>query len=129
MAQLVCNGAAMQCSFGMAPSSLVVLPDAQVLTSDMPAAAVTDMVPMTNVPPFGMCMSPANPEVASATAAAMGTLTPMPCVPVVAGPWVPGVDTVLVGGAPAVDETCTCTCTWGGLISVVAPGQETVIAG
>ena len=86
----VCNGATLMCSFGMAPSTMVVLPIHRMLTSNQPAANINDHIPMTNIMPFGMCMTPSNPEVASATAAALGVLTPMPCMPVTPAPWVPG---------------------------------------
>src|ERR1022692_869084 len=82
----VCMGAMMQCSFGMAPSSLVVLPTNKVFTNQMPDANIMDHIPMTNIMPFGMCQSPSNPEVAAATAAALGVLTPMPCVPATPAP-------------------------------------------
>jgi hypothetical protein len=69
-----------------------------------------------------MCQSPANPEVASATAAAEGVLTPMPCIPVPVGPWQPGVQDMMVGNIPAVDVNCTLNCAWGGLIQITTPG-------
>jgi hypothetical protein len=118
-------GAMMQCTFGMAPSSLVVLPTNMVMTSDMPAANIMDNIPMVNILPFGMCMSPANPMVAAATAAALGVLTPMPCIPMTEAPWVPGAPTVLLGNMPALDNTCQLMCTWGGVIMISDPGQET----
>ena len=71
-------GAMLQCSFGAAPSSLVVLPTNKILATT-PAANIMDNKPMLNIMPFGVCMSMANPMVAAATAAAMGVLTPMPC--------------------------------------------------
>ena len=70
---------AQYCSFGMAPSVLNVLPTARVISS-MPMASIADCVPLVNIMPFGMCSSMANPTVAAATAAAMGALTPMPCI-------------------------------------------------
>ena len=81
MAMQVCMGASMMCSFGVAPSSLAVLPQNRVLTQT-PDANIMDNKPMVNIMPFGMCTSLANPAVAAATAAALGALTPMPCVPV-----------------------------------------------
>ena len=119
----VCSGAMLQCSFGMAPSSLVVLPVNRVFTSAMPAANIMDNKPMVNILPFGMCMSLANPTVASATAAAMGVLTPMPCVPVIPGPWVTGSPTVLLANMPALNNTSKLMCMWAGVISVINPGQ------
>ena len=82
MANAVCMGAMCACSFGMTPSALVVTPekpgDAWVYAHGHHAALDC----MKNIMPFGMCSSLANPQVAAATAAALGVLTPMPCVPV-----------------------------------------------
>jgi len=121
----VFGGAVLQCSFGMAPSSLMVLPAARVVNK-MPMATILDQVPMVNILPFGMCQSLANPAVAAATAAALGVLTPMPCVPVTAAPWAPGSPTVLVGGKPALNNTCKCMCAWGGVIQIQNPGTTNV---
>lgn len=121
----VCNGAMLKCSFGVAPSVLTVLPINRTMTSNMPAANIMDHVPMVNIMPFGMCMAPTNPAVAAATAAAMGVLTPMPCVPVTPAPWVIGSPTVLLGNMPALNNTSTLMCTWAGVITVLQPGQFT----
>lgn len=122
MAFQVCMGATLQCSFGAAPSTLVVLPANRFLV-DTPAANIMDNKPLVNIPPFGMCSSLANPAVAAATAAALGVLTPMPCVPVTSAPWVPGVPTFQIANIPAVDSNCKLMCNWGGVIQVVNPGQ------
>jgi hypothetical protein len=121
----VCMGATLQCSFGLAPSSLVVLPANQCMTNYVPAANIMDNKPMVNIMPFGMCTSIANPTVASATAAAMGVLTPMPCIPNTPAPWVPGAPTVMLGNMPALDDTSKLMCIWAGVIQVVYPGQVT----
>jgi hypothetical protein len=123
----VVMGAAMMCSFGVAPSTLVVLPDKQVLAGGPPAANIMDNKPMVNVPPFGMCNSLANPTVAAATATALGVLTPMPCAPVTTAPWVPGCPTVLVANMPALSSDCKLMCNWGGVIQITVPGQTTVM--
>jgi uncharacterized Zn-binding protein involved in type VI secretion len=91
----------------------------------MSAATIMDYQPMANIPPFGMCMTPSNPQVAAATAAALGVLTPQPCIPVTVAPWTPGSPTVMVNGQPALNSTCTCMCMWGGVITVSSPGQFT----
>lgn len=124
MPQQVCMGATMKCSFGAAPSSLVVAPH-MVMTSNMNAANIMDNKPMGNIPPFGVCSSIANPQVSSATAAAQGVLTPMPCVPNIVAPWAPGSPTVLIGNIPALNATCKLTCMWGGVITIANPGQAT----
>jgi uncharacterized Zn-binding protein involved in type VI secretion len=123
---LVTAGTTLQCSFGAAPAPLAVLPVNCVLAG-APAATVMDNVPMVNVMPFGMCSCPANPTVTAATAAALGVLTPMPCVPVTAAPWVPGSPTVMIGGMPALQNASKLMCTWGGVIQVVAPAQVTTM--
>jgi hypothetical protein len=126
MPMQVCMGAQMQCSFGMAPSSLVVLPTNKTFTDQVPDANIMDHVPMVNIMPFGMCMSLANPTVAAATAAALGVLTPMPCIPNTPAPWVTGAPTVILGNAPALDNVSTLMCVWGGVIQFVTPGEMTV---
>jgi hypothetical protein len=126
MPMQVCMGAMMQCTFGMAPNSLVVLPTNMVFTDQVPDANIMDHIPMVNIMPFGMCMSPANPTVAAATAAALGVLTPMPCIPNTPAPWVPGAPTVLLANAPTLDNTSQLICTWGGVITFATPGEVTV---
>jgi hypothetical protein len=76
MANQVCMGAMLKCSFGMAPGTLMVLPTNLVMTK-VPDANIMDNKPMLNIMPFGMCQSMANPMVIAATAAALGALTPM----------------------------------------------------
>lgn len=128
MTALVVNGALCSCSFGAAPSALVVVPAKKVMGAKLPIATIMDHIPTTNILPFGMCNTPSNPTVAAATAAALGVLTPMPCVPATAAPWVPGKPMVMVGKVPALDQSSKCMCTWGGVIQFSAAGQVTVDA-
>lgn len=121
MPQNTVLGALIQCSFGLAPSSLAPLPTSRVMIEGRPAASIMDSVPLVNVPPFGMCTSLSNPTVATATAAALGVLTPMPCVPVTT-PWKPGAVKTLVGGKPALTAGSTCNCAWGGIIQITMAG-------
>ena len=121
----VCHGAMLKCSMGMAPSSLVVLPLNMQTTSNVPAANIQDHIPMVNIMPFGMCQSPANPTVAAATAAAMGVLTPMPCILVTSAPWVTGSPTVTLANQPALNKSSMLMCNWAGQISIVMEGQMT----
>ena len=116
----------MQCSFGAAPSTLVVLPANRVLTDQKPDANIMDHIPMVNIMPFGMCITPSNPAVAAATAAALGVLTPMPCIPVTPAPWVAGAPTVMLGYQPALDNVSQLMCIWGGDITFIEAGEETV---
>jgi hypothetical protein len=127
MGQQVVMGAMIQCTFGVAPSTLIVLPANRVMVNNMPAANIMDNKPMANIPPFGMCQSMANPMVAAATAAALGVLTPMPCIPVTAAPWAPGAPTVSIANMPALNNSSKCLCNWGGVISINAPGQFTTM--
>lgn len=119
----VTSGAVTMCSFGVAPGTLNSL-GAGVLAGP-PVASIMDIIPFVNVTPFAMCTSIANPAVAAATAAALGVLTPMPCTPVIPAPWKPGSPTVMVGGKPTLTNTSNCQCAFGGLITIVAPGQFT----
>ena len=89
----------------------------------MPAANIMDNIPMVNIPTFGMCQSPSNPVVAAATAAALGVLTPMPCIPATVAPWSPGASKTMIANMPALDNSCTLNCMWGGAISFSQAGQ------
>ncbi len=121
MAQQVVMGAMLKCSFGVAPATLIVAVPT-VTGETKPAANIMDNVPVANIPPFGMCNSLANPAVAAATAAALGVLTPQPCVPVIPAPWAPGSPTVLVRKMPALNSTSMCMCAWAGVITISNPG-------
>lgn len=121
----VCHGAMLRCTFGLAPASLQVLPLNRVMSGGVPAANIMDHVPMVNILPFGMCSCPGNPAVMAATAAAMGVLTPMPCIPNTPAPWLPGAVSVLIGKQPALDEASQLPCAWGGVIGVAFAGQAT----
>jgi hypothetical protein len=127
MPMQVCMGASMMCSMGLAPSSLVVLPVNRVTTNMVPDANIMDHVPLVNIMPFGMCISPANPTVAAATAAALGVLTPMPCIPNTPAPWVTGAPTVLLGNQPTLDNVSQLMCVWTGVIKFITPGEFTVM--
>ncbi len=127
MGVLVVNSAQCMCSMGTAPSTMVVLPESMAMGQSNPVATIMDNKPMVNIMPFAMCTSMANPQVASATAAAAGVLTPMPCTPVTTAPWTPGCATVMVKGKPALNNTSTLMCNWGGVISITNPGATTVM--
>lgn len=119
----------LMCSNGVAPGQLIVLPTKMVIgSSSIPMAAIDDHIPILNILPFGMCNSMANPMVASATAAALGVLTPMPCIPMTSAPWTPGHDSVKIGGIPALTHTCKLQCMWGGSIQIVMPQPTTIIS-
>lgn len=117
----VCHGALINCSFGAAPGSLIITPENKTMSA-MPIATTMDYVPMKNIMPFGMCSSPANPQVAAATAAALGVLTPMPCIPGIMAPWMPGNPTVLIANKPALNSDSQAICMWGGVIKIANPG-------
>ena len=123
MAQVTVMTAQLQCTMGAAPSVLSVLPVNRVTCGGQVAANIMDHMPLVNISTFGVCMSPANPVVATATAAALGVLTPMPCIPNTVAPWMPGSPTVTLGEMPILDSMSTCMCMWAGVISIVMPGQ------
>lgn len=113
----VCSGALLQCNFGMAPSTLTVTDTNREERKGAPLANIMDNVPMKNIAPFGMCKSMSNPMVSAATAAAMGVLTPQPCIPVIASPWNPG-GTTLIGNKPALTSNSKLMCNWCGQITI-----------
>lgn len=123
MSSYVTQGAVLQCTQGLSPGSLTVTAVTPVSVEGVAVATVLDHAPGANVTPFGMCRSPANPQVAAATAAAMGVLTPQPCVPVIPAPWTPGAPVATGEHLPLLTDDSTCACAWAGTISVVSAGQ------
>ena len=126
MPQQVCTGAQLSCSFGLSPSVFSVTPGKMVSVGNIPSGTIMDYAPSVNIMPFGMCNTLSNPQVAAATSAAMGVLTPMPCMPVTTVPWTPGSSTVMIGNLPALTSTSQLMCAWGGVITISNPGQTTV---
>lgn len=86
-------------------------------------ATVDDFAPQQNISAFGNCLTQANPQVAAATSAAQGVLTPQPCVPVTTSPWSPGASKTTVDGRPALTKDSTCNCAWSGTIEIVEAGS------
>ena len=128
MGKFVCAGAMLKCTFGIAPSPLMVVDPMRPKVQMKPIANIMDNKPMVNIMPFGMCQSLSNPTVASATAAALGVLTPMPCIPFVVAPWFPG-GKEMISNMPALLDNCKCMCNWGGQICVTMPGNVCLAEG
>lgn len=126
MAKFVSHNAMLRCSFGTAPSVYQVAPNNRIIGPNGPLASIMDHKPFANIKPFGMCTSVSNPAVAAATAAALGVLTPQPCVPATVAPWVVGASTVQTPTCSALNDTAKCMCMWAGVIQVAVPGQATV---
>lgn len=128
MGALVGQGAVLACIFGSAPGSLTVTSQMKCMADNKLAATIQDMGANVNIAPFGMCSSLANPQVMSATAAALGVLTPQPCMPMAAGTWIPVKPGILIGGAPCLCSDSQLICANGmGAISIKSPGQTKVL--
>ena len=126
MSLAVTTGAMCMCSFGTTPGNLTSTNNMTVLAEGKPILVITDAAPMVNISSCGMCSSLANPQVAAATAAALGVLTPQPCIPATQV-WTGGI--VLVGGKPCVTQDSKCMCMYAGVVSITNPGQTKVIVG
>lgn len=116
------------CSQAVPPAQALLTVDQRGVTCKTNAGTIEDHVPTDNIPSFGMCESMQNPAVQDATAAAMGNLTPAPCVPVTDDKWTPGASKVTIHGLPALHIECTCQCKWQGTISVVKPGNDGTVS-
>ena len=128
MRRLVVHEAKIRCSQGTLPSLLVVPPDSPVSSDDKPVGTVDDHKPMKNIITFGMCRSLSNPQVATATQAASGVLTPQPCVPATNERWAPGAPFAVVDEIRVLSSDSTCTCNWGGTIDILDPATDVEIA-
>lgn len=110
MGEATSMGAMLMCSFGTGPSELVVLPTTRITVDGMPVANISAMVPMLNIPPFPMCISPIAGGI------------PIPCIPTLVGPWMP-MGTIMFGGMPALDSLSKAICAREGIVMITFPGQ------
>lgn len=109
----------MQCSFGSAPSSLLVLPKSRCFCTPVTAyATIMDYIPIINILPFGTCTSPSNP--------ANYATGSSPCIPAIVEPWKPGSGTVLLNNFKALSKESICQCGFQGIISIKDAGQHIV---
>jgi len=122
MPKLVVHGAKTKCSQGTSPGSLSVV-GAHSTDDDNGAATVEDHIAIVNISAFGMCKTQANPQVASATSAAQGVLTPQPCTPIVSAAWSPGSSVVTINDKKALSSDSTCSCQWTGKIEITDPAS------
>lgn len=120
----VCSGATMRCTMGTSQAKLRVLPSRVTYLTGQPYANISDHLSMINLAPFGRCRSLGFPATASATAANHGHLTPMPCMHNTPFPWMGGKNDYIVKGNPALLRSSTCSCLWGGTISITDNGQK-----
>lgn len=128
MGLVAVTGASCSCPFGTTPCALQVTSQMKCMADGKPIATIQDMQPGVNLPTFGMCSSLANPAVAAATAAALGVLTPQPCMLVPVGPWTSSNPKILMDGKPCVTNESTLICGNGmGVIKVQSAGQTKVM--
>lgn len=118
MTAVVTSGSYATCTCGTTPAELLADYDTGATVSDMIVMTVDMIVSEVNIMSFGDCDSLINPEVSDATAAAGGVTTPMPCVPVVASDWTTGSLTASQDGIAYITDTSTCTCSYGGVITI-----------
>lgn len=120
----VVSGASIGCTMGLGSGTLNATSQVTILFNGGTVATKND-VGAQNLGPCGMCTSMGNPTVASATAAALGVLTPQPCTPMAGGPWQASGKTKVGGDFPITNES-TLTCSYGGSIFITNTGQTKV---
>ena len=114
-----------QCSFstGPAPMGGIPVPGASVIIEGKPALTLMDQVPMFNIMPMVMCLSPLNPMGMGLKPPAVPI--PTACIPIPVSPWLPPgppIKPVTVNGKPILLSGSTCQCVWGGTIQIAMPG-------
>lgn len=128
MPEFLTTATLLECSMGSAPTPFIAdeLP-AAIKETGLATGTIVQIAPGKNITPFAMCSSMANPAVASATAAAQGALTPMPCTPTIVAPWAPPSACVQHIGVPLATAASVCACAFGGMVKVSqafpAPGK------
>ncbi len=118
------TGTMLKCEMGLIPSPLNILPSNRVFASMMPVATMVNNTPVMNIATFGMCKSPANPQVVAIIASSLGSVTQAPCIPLTMTPWISQTMSSLSGSVPILTESDKIMCVWGGMISPIASSQH-----
>jgi len=124
MATVLVTGGTLKCPFGDAISKFTATNAPTMKISGQMIGTINDAAGGMNIASFGMCKSLANPAVQAATAAAMGVLTPQPCMPNTSR-WI-AIGIVTMNGKQVLSNECCIACAYGGTVSVVDPGQHLV---
>jgi hypothetical protein len=121
---VVVSGFKLKCNFGSMDAT-VNIPAAGVGCSGKEYVKTpADVIPFMSVN-CGMCKSMMNPQVAAATAAAMGTLVQQPCMkPVLALPI--GAQKTEAYGMPVATKMTPMICPFGGKLEMTDPGQKDI---
>jgi hypothetical protein len=120
----VSMGAMTMCTFGAAPSTLMVLPISMTMTDCLPAANIMAMAPIVNIVPFTICNAPTNPMVIAAKIVG----APAPCIPLTVAPWIPTAPNVMMGEIPTLTADTMTMCIWAGVVKTTFPGEINVIS-
>lgn len=117
MSKPLLSGSKLTCSFGLKPAIFTVEPsDIRPKYNGVLLALQTDSVFKTNIPDFGKCISPFNPEFAA-------TKTPQPCLPEALIGWSNCKLFMKWNGLAFATENSTCLCSYLGSISSEKPAE------
>lgn len=121
----VVEGALLRCSFGTAPTPLVVTTNLTVTIGGRRAATIMDQVGLVNIPNFVGCLSPQNPMFVAGVivAAVTGGQAAAPCTPTISAPWVQPSLIQTINKLPVLLQTAMCFCNLAGIITITHAGQ------
>ncbi len=111
----VCSGATLLCSCGTAPSVLQISPHGVSHSRLFVSATVSDCVPLVNIPPFGSCTAPCNPQPPVGPFRA--------CVPSFSSVWSAEAPSISIHRQAVLDDSATLSCAYGGTVRILNPGQ------
>lgn len=110
-----------KCSFGAAPTPLMVVPPTMTMATTGFSASIMNSKPFVNIIPFGICNSPMYPT------RLVPPFIPGPCFAPIASPWICGSPTVLLPSGPLLNKISMTICSLGGVIQIIAPGTPTIM--
>ncbi|MGE3808927.1 MAG: PAAR-like protein [Gemmataceae bacterium] len=102
-ANVVCAGAMCACDMGEIQTPLAVTSQQLFRINGQLVATIADNQPVTNITPFGQCMS-----------------TQKPCAPAPAGPWAPAAVVGLAANQALITLQSQLACTEGGKITIAS---------
>lgn len=126
VSRYVVRGATMVCSCGSHGRKINLPVCHGSYINNKPMMNKNDWKPLVNIPEFGVCSSPTNPNTAKVTLVGEdgNPVAGAPCTPAILSCWQNAKEDTIIDGAAALTTDSKLICSLGGIITFKTDGQH-----